>query len=225
MTINRILFPWGWRGSGMALGFLLILTTALYVPAALAFPHQQEFGLTKVYSVQPIPDVMELRIKRADQLLATSPLNEPGLKRTLVLTDGGWRWKVMGFGTWDAIALRRPFSRTLVINRADVLQDRASNNAPIGGVRTLPGTIAHETVHVLTARRLGEWGLARLPQWKREGYADYVVNETSIGANDEAHIRARDPSAPVLAYYESRRRVAERLRRNGNSIDELFLAN
>ncbi len=220
--INRMLFPAGWRGSVLTAGLALVVVTVIYAPAALAFPYRQEIGTTVIYSVDPIPQVISERIERADHLLSASPLNEAGLRRTLVLTGGGWRWKVMGVGEWAAIALRRPFSNTLVFNKADVLSDRVRSKEPNSSVRTFSGTIAHETVHILTARRFGELRLMRMPQWKREGYADYVANETSINPADEARIKARDPDAPVLAYYEARRRVTKRLQRNGNSVEELF---
>jgi hypothetical protein len=110
----------------------------------------------------------------------------------------------------------------LLFNTADVAADRVRNGAPMGGERTLSGTIAHESVHLLTARRYGELRLARMPQWKREGYADYVARETSIGADDEARIRATRPDSPVLRYYAAHRRVKHLLDSDGQSVDELL---
>jgi hypothetical protein len=188
-AVRFLLLPRGIRGLGIMAGLALVIVGILYTPAALAFPHVKRFGNTTVYSVAPIPAVMAERINRADALLAASPLAQPGLRRTLVLTDGGWRWRVLGAGNWNVIALRRPFSSVLLFNNSDVVADRVRNGAPRGGERTLSGTIAHESVYLLTARRYGEIRLARMPEWKREGYADYVAQETSIRAGDEAQIR------------------------------------
>jgi hypothetical protein len=82
--------------------------------------------------------------------------------------------------------------------------NRTRNDAPIGR--------AH----------IGQLAAIRLPAWKREGYADYVAGETSLDPGDEARIRAKNPDAPVLVYYEGRRRVASILRENGGSIEALF---
>lgn len=200
-----------------------VASILLYVPAALAFPYRAQIGATTIYAERPLPSVIRARLARADALLARSPINVPDLPRILVLTDGGWRWRIMAAGFGDVIALRRPFAAVLVFNRSDVTHDRVTNGSARGRTRRLSGTIAHETVHVLTARRYGEWALLRMPAWKREGYADYVAGETSIGgAADEAAIRARDPESPVLTYYEGRRRVAAALARNGGSVDRLF---
>lgn len=220
--ILRILFPGGRRGVGFFLAVFAVILTALYAPAALAFPHYAQIGTTTVYSTAEILPVLEERIARADRLLAQSPLHEPGLRRTIVLTDGGWRWRVMAAGYSDVIALRRPFSSTLLFNRSDIAADRMRNNSPVGGVRSLSGTIAHESVHLLTARRFGELRLVRMPHWKREGYADYVAQETSIDPADERRIRARSPHSRVLKYYDARRRVAHALDHDGVSVEELL---
>ena len=105
----------------------------------------------------------------------------------------------------------------LLFNRSDVAADLM-----LTGSRSLSGTIAHESVHILTAQRFGELRLARMPQWKREGYADYVVQEPSNGAVEEQKIRARWPDAPVLKYFEGRRRVAKALDDEGQTVEQLL---
>lgn len=210
---------WGMR-------LLPVLLVAAYVlvqaPAALAFPFQQRIGNTTVYAERPIAPEIGRVLARADRLLGASPIDVPGIRRQVVLTDGGWRWRVLAVGYGNAIALRRPFSNVLLFNRSDVAADRVTNGARLSGTRSLSGTIAHETVHMLVARHIGEWNAIRLPAWKQEGYADHVARETSLDPGDEARIRAADPTARVLTYYDGRRRVAAELRRNGNSVDALL---
>ena len=122
----------------------------------------------------------------------------------------------MAPGYWGAVAIRRPFSSRLIFDRSDVAGDRVTNSA-----RSLSGTIAHESVHLLTAHRFGEMRLVRMPHWKREGYADYVAWEPRNDAGEEAAIRARSPDAPVLKYYEARRRVVKALDEAGQSVEQL----
>lgn len=195
----------------------------LQVPEALAFPHRARIGTTTILSERPIDPAIGRVLARADTLLAASPWWQPGTARRIVLTEGGWRWRLLATGYGGAVALRRPFSDVLLFNRSDVARDRVTNGAAIGGTRTLSGTIAHETTHLIVARRIGELRMARLPVWKREGYADVIAQETSLDPMDEARIRAADPQASVLTYYEGRRRVAAELRRNGHSLEALFL--
>lgn len=204
-------------------GGAVIVAGVVHVPAALAFPYRAEFGTTTVLAEKPIDRTAMRRVlARADRLLAASPLYRPGLARQVVLTNGGWRWDMLSIGARGSIAFRRPFAHALIFNRSSVTTDRVTNGAPLGGVRTLSGTIAHEMTHRLVADHIGEWAALRLPAWKREGYPEYVAQETSIRPQDEAMIRQRDPNARVLTYYEGRRRVAAELQRNGGSVDALL---
>ncbi|MGO1303218.1 MAG: hypothetical protein ACTMKV_00375 [Sphingomonas parapaucimobilis] len=220
--MNRLATLRRWTAR-IACGGAVVVAGVVHVPAALAFPYRADFGGTTVLSEQPIDRAaMGQVLARADGLLAASPLYRPGLSRQVVLTDGGWRWDMLSIGARGSIAFRRPFAQALIFNRSSVAADRVTNGAPLGGVRTLSGTIAHEMTHRLVADHIGEWAALRLPAWKREGYPDYVAQETSIRPQDEALIRERDPNARVLAYYEGRRRVAAELARNGGSVDALL---
>jgi hypothetical protein len=222
--LKRVLYiaiggRWGIRLLPIALLFGFVV---FHAPAALAFPYQQRIGNTVIYADQPIASNIGHVLNRADRLLQASPINISGVRRQIVLTNGGWRWKVLALNLSGAVALRRPFSDVLIFNRSVVAADMVTNGAPIGGTRTLSGTIAHETVHMLVGYHLGELRARRLPSWKREGYADYIAGETSLDPRDEDRIRAIDPHAGALVYYEGRRRVAAELRRNGGSVDDLM---
>jgi hypothetical protein len=210
--------PW----TGLLSVPVLALATAVYVPAVLAFPYQARLGSTTVLSEQPIGPNMAQVLARADRLLAASPINEPGLHRQVVLTDGGWRWHVLALAGHGAFGLRRPFTSHLVFNRSDIARDRVFNGAPVANWRTLSGTIAHETTHVLIARRIGELGQVRLPLWKREGYPDYVAQESSLRPEDEARVRQTMPGTPAIAYLDARRRVGAELAHSGGSVDALL---
>jgi len=215
----------GWRRGRAArivqvalLFALALLATATAAPQLLAWPYSAEIGRTLVYSERPIPAEMRRVLARSDALVARSPLAEPGLERRLFLTDGGWRWDLLALTSRGAFALRRPLRDAIVVNASDVAADRVENGAPVGGVRTLSGVIAHETTHLLVARRLGEWSAFLLPSWKSEGYADYVARESSLGDGDYARLRANGARREAMFYYEARRRVAAALRRNGGDV-------
>ncbi|NJC35065.1 hypothetical protein GGR88_002579 [Sphingomonas jejuensis] len=210
---------WGRR---LLPALLLFAVVVLHGPAALAFPYRQDFGSTSVLSMEPLTPAIAPVLARADALLATSPINRPGIRRQIVLTDGGWRWRLLALHMHGTIAFRRPFSNVLVFNQSDIAADRVTSAAAAGRTRTLSGTIAHETVHLLVAQHIGEIRSIRLPAWKREGYADHVAGETSIDPADEARIRAANPTSPVLVYYDGRRRVERILRENGGDVDALL---
>jgi hypothetical protein len=221
----------GWRRSrvvriaqGLLLFLAALLVTTTAAPQLLAWPYSAEIGNTLVYSETPIPPRMRAILARSDALVAASPLAEPGLERRLFLTQGGWRWDLLALTSSGAFALRRPFRDAIVVNASDAAADRVENGAPVGGVRSLSGVIAHETTHILVADRIGEWRAFMLPGWKSEGYADYVARESSLGDADYARLRANGASRPAMFYYEARRRVAAALSRNGGNVEAFFRA-
>jgi hypothetical protein len=221
----------GWRRSraariaqGAALFLVVLLGTATAAPQLLAWPYSARIGHTLVYSEMPIPPQIRGVLARSDALVAGSPLAERGLDRRLFLTQGGWRWDLLALTSSGAFALRRPFRDAIIVNASDVAADRVENGAPVGGVRSLSGVIAHETTHLLVARRIGEWNAFMLPRWKSEGYADYVARESSLHDADYARLRANGARRDAMFYYEARRRVAAALSRNGGNVEAFFQA-
>lgn len=214
----------GWRRitGRLLLFFAALAGTITFAPQLLAWPYSAEIGRTKIYSERPIPPEMRSVLARADALVASSPLNDPGLERRLFLTEGGWRWNVLALTTRGAFALRRPFRDAILINRNDVAADRVHNGAVPPGTRTLSSVIAHETTHILVARHLGEWRALMLPGWKSEGYADHVAAESGLSDAEYARLRAQGVRNRPMFYYESRRRVAATLARNGNDVDRML---
>ena len=202
--------------------FLLLVVAIVYAPQLLAFPYKQHVGTVTVYAERPIDPRIGSELARAEGLLRASPIYTGPLDRSLFLTDGGWRWRLLAIQSPGAFAFRRPFSSAIVFNRSDVAADRVTNGRAIGGTRTLSGVIAHETTHIMIANHLGEIRSAMLPTWQQEGYADHVARESSLTDAKAASLRQIDPAAPALVYYDARRRVAAALGAKRGSVDAFF---
>ena len=94
--------------SGLAVVALLAAwMTVVRVPAALAFPYSARVGGTTLLSEQPIGPAIARVLGRADRLEAASPLARPDLGRQVVLTDGGWRWRLLAAHDGDVEVLFR----------------------------------------------------------------------------------------------------------------------
>ena len=214
------------RGQGpvqWVVAILLLLAVAVvYTPQSLAFPYKQRVGTVTIFAERPIDPRIASELAHAEGLLRASPIYTGPLDRSLFLTDGGWRWRLLAIQSPGAFAFRRPFSSAIVFNRSDVAADRVMNGRAVGGIRTLSGVIAHETTHIMIANHLGEVRSAMLPTWQQEGYADDVARESSLTDAEAARIRESDPRASALVYYDARRRVAAALSAKGGSVDAFF---
>ena len=214
-----------------ALLVIVVLTTAsiIYLGASVAFPRLLLFpyhamvGDTPVYSSTPIPASIREVIGHADDRVRTSELFLPAvLKKSVFLTDGGFRWTVLSISAGRAFGLTRPYDTGIIINRSSVAQDRVWNGQAVAGERSLSAVIAHERTHYLIRKRFGMMSHLTYPTWVREGYCDYVAGNSTLSDEAAARMRADGQSSPALAYYDAHRRVAEALTANGGSVETLF---
>jgi hypothetical protein len=200
--------------------FLLLVVAVVYAPQLLAFPYKQRIGTVTVYAERPIDPRIDSELARAEGLLRASPIYTGPLGRSLFLTNGGWRWRLLVIQSPGAFAFRRPFSAAIVINRSDVAADRVTNGRAIGGTRTLSGVIAHETTHIMIANHLGEIRSALLPTWQQEGYADHVAREQPDGRGGRwfSQDRSGRIGATLLRWPPARRGGVERQARIGRRV-------
>jgi len=208
-------------GIGVAV-LVAALAAAVYTPQVLAFPYKARFGDTVVRSERPLPADFGKTIAAADALVAKSALYRGPVSRSIFLTDGGWRWRLISLQLNGTVAFTRPFGHTITVNDADPAADSARNHIRFPGIRTLHDTIAHETTHLLINQHFGLVQAAQFPRWKVEGYADYIAGTSSLSDARAALVRKEDPYHPALTYYDGRKRVAAILARDP-SVDHLFL--
>lgn len=207
-------------------GLLIAYPTAsVAMPQMLFFPYQAQIGTTRVYAESPIDRVaMAQTLARADARLATSPLDDRTVGTRLFLTDGGWRWLLLSFGSRTSLALTRPMSDLMadavIVNRRAVSIDGA---APDGiRKRRLSSVVAHERTHMLVRVHLGWVRALTLPLWKSEGYADYVAGDSTLSAAEAERLRAAGSKHMALAYYDARLRVTAALAKNGGDVRKLL---
>ncbi len=211
------------RIAGAALiAFVVLLAGAYFVPSALAFPYRTQIGEVTVYSVEKPSPALAGILADAERRVAASDIAAPLGPRAIYLTDGGWRWWLLTLPTsGGAFALTRPMASNIVVNRSAMGSNDVWNGAPVAGHRTLAGTIAHETTHLLIYHRYGMMAAWTIPSWKAEGYCDHVAQESSLSPEDAARLRAEGKMPPALTYFDARRRVEARLAQ-GTGVDALM---
>ena len=198
-----------------------LLALVCYMPQLLAFPYRARIGETVVRSERPLTPRLAAVLVRADALVARSPLYAGPVPRSIFLTTGGWRWRLLALQSGGAFAFRRPLRNLIVINDADVDSDTVLNGRTIAGMRTLHDTIAHETTHILITDHFGALKSITFPSWKVEGYADHVAGAGSLDDAAATRLRAAEPNAPALRYYDGRKTMEAILAKNP-SVDRLF---
>ncbi|QZD95557.1 hypothetical protein [Qipengyuania gelatinilytica] len=189
-------------------------------PQLLAFPHSVETEIGTIHSEKPLDAAMVREsVQSVQARMSTTPLASTSESRPIFITDGGWRWHWLAVSSSGSLAITRPLNTAVVVNKAD---PESGKIASIGGERTLGSVLAHEFTHGLIRRRFGILRSMAFPQWKVEGYCDYVAGESTLSDEQAAALKSSGTDSPALVYFHGRRRVAEILAQNGGSVDQLF---
>lgn len=199
------------------------MVTPVYAPQLLAFPYRTSTPIGTVWSESPISSEVLAEASAVVQArMRATPLSGPEERRPIFLTDGGWRWTWLAPTSPSAFAFSRPITKTVVVNRRNLVGEAAVGEPTNGRQRTLGSLLAHEFTHGLIRRRYGELASARFPVWKVEGYCDHVSGESTLDAAAAARLEAAGQRHPALIYFRGRQWVEAELARNGGSVDRLF---
>lgn len=131
-----------------------------------------------LYSDQPFaPTAGQHVLSLVEAKLARSPLYSAEQKHSVFICNARWRQRLFFTYVYGAGGVNYyPFT-TNVFLRDSIIEENCligPGGNRVTGERTLDYFIAHEITHSLTGQAVGGSAYHRLPQWKREGYADYV---------------------------------------------------
>ncbi len=122
-------------------------------------------------------------LQLAKAKLARSPLFSNTTNYDVFLCNARWR-QLLFFNKDYGVGGVAPYPVTsnVFLRGARIENDRliSPNGYPVAGDRTLDYFVAHEITHQLTGHALGPIRYFELPQWVREGYADYVAKGDSF---------------------------------------------
>jgi hypothetical protein len=205
---------------------LIVAAYALLIayPGVL-FAHEVSHGAFRFYSDEPIDPAIVAILDDAAARLARSTLNDPAMIHRLYVCNTRLRWTLLAprhrgaFGVTYARLIRG----NSILNRADIPGNLIFRDAGRNHRRPLSSVIAHERTHALMDRRYGPIACVRMPEWKREGYCEYIGGHPSLGIEEgkglirEGH---QDLSGP-FRYFRAYAMVTYLLDVDGLSIDEV----
>jgi hypothetical protein len=126
-------------------------------------------------------------LELAEAKLLTSPLYSKNQDHDVFICNSRWRQMLL-FNKDYGVAgvVQYPISSNAFVRDASFADNRliSPRGVFVPGDRTLDYFIAHEVTHQITGRAIGPVLFYRLPQWVREGYADYVGKGSSFHYDD-----------------------------------------
>ena len=166
-----------------ALAFAILLFSLTFASAAMVFARPEPFfafsrtveNIT-IYDVEPIPNAADVALQEIVNTLNASPFEPADLN--LFVANTGWRNKLYFFLAQGAggvvyypVTYDHGFLSGADYRSGLLVKDNRRINPP----RTLAYYGSHELTHVLTGHKVGAVRYHMMPEWVREGLADYVA--------------------------------------------------
>ena len=154
-----------------------LLLVLLSVPQPFFHVSVSAKNLTLYSDKSFVPEAGQQILQLVETKLAKSPLYSPTQKHQIFICNTRWRQRIFFTYSYGVGGVNYyPFT-TNVFLRDSIIEENCligSGGNRVPGERTLDYFIAHEIAHSLTGQAVGGIAYHRLPQWKREAYADYV---------------------------------------------------
>jgi hypothetical protein len=223
-------------GTGIFIAAAAVLLCGAIIYPQPLFAHSLKGGLIELYSDALIDEAGgRAFIAETEAILAKwsgKSAERPGIMRLFVV-NSAWRRRLL-FSNRQAVGglVYYPLSGTnAFLSGADFQNGLLI--APSGAVMQKPRTLAyygaHEAAHLLTGREVGALGYIAMPEWIREGVADYVALEGVLDypalAEAASGLQGEAPLAVINrfgVYPKNRLLVTFFLEHMGWSIEQLL---
>jgi hypothetical protein len=189
------------------------------------FAHSARVAEFNIYSDRPIPEEISDVIRDAGARLRQSEVFDEDETFSIFIAHDGWRRRLLNPRAVDAFGAGFVFTGNTILNRCDIADDICFNDRPKFNQRPLHAVIAHECTHHLLASRLGLVKYFCLPEWKNEGYCEYVAGGSSFDHDQGLRLlrTGRSVKSPSFKYLTFLLAVRSALDDRGMTTDELFV--
>ncbi|MGY6649830.1 hypothetical protein [Wenyingzhuangia sp. IMCC45574] len=125
---------------------------------------------------------MELKsiLDASIELLKNSELYIPTSHQKIFLCNDFNEFTFFTLFGRKAFGVNYPFTQNIFLSKTSISQDLIYRDDHQYNVRSLSSVITHETIHSLLRNKIGLIKVLLLPEWKNEGYCDYIANESSL---------------------------------------------
>jgi len=159
--------------------FLFGLLVTFMLNPILLYADKTAIGNYSIYHNKPLDKSFQHRLEQSNTIIRSSELYDPELKMDICLKDGskypGLIENVMGKDLLSSFYNKMIFTGNVVNYDGNYIQ--------LDGHKwNLTEMLAHAEVHCLEFRKYGLWRsnpIGRHPDWKWEGYPEYIARQNS----------------------------------------------
>ena len=211
----------------LLLHLIFLLYIFLLIFPELVFANQFSWGRFTVYyhHKNQNPEQLKSIISDAETLLKASPLEKEMGQQKIFLTSSFTEFTFFAPQARKAFAVNYPLTQNIFIATSDILKNRSFRNGKTHNTRSLSSVIAHETTHSLIDNHFGVFRARwRIPQWKKEGYCEYIAQETSMDQQKGLSLFCQNDSisSPAFEYFKATLKTRFILEQENVSLASFF---
>lgn len=218
-TGNKIYRIFRYVFTGIFTAYLLTIVFPQYL-----FAHEISYKNFRVYSNQPLDENIERVLDLTEAKLEKSPIYDKELTERIFICDSFALYTFLSPTSRKAFANTLPSIGNIRVGMIDASRDLVFRNDQSDNQRSLSGVIAHEVTHNLIRKKFGLINsFTSLPNWKDEGYCEYVAGETTLSFAEGVRRWKENPNNESrYAYFKYHQMVKYLLDEEKISVEELF---
>jgi hypothetical protein len=188
------------------------------------FAHAFEHEGICLYSRQPIPSkeaatlLSEIRSR-----LRTSEINQELSQYKIFLCNSQYVYTIFCPLSRHSLGCAQ-LSGYIFIANADLANNTVTAFRAENRERSFVSVVSHEICHQMCKQKFGFWSDFKAPAWLKEGYCEYVSNESSFPKEKGNRLlsEGKEDESKSFEYFVYRRMVAYCLTQKECTIKELF---
>ena len=209
------------------LGGLILIYLSIIIFPQFLFANKLEYKNFSVYyhSNDVNIDQLKLILDKSEQLIQNSELFNSDVNQSLFICSSFNEFTFFSLLARKAFAVNYPITQNIFLSKSSISEDFIFRNGKHYNKRTLSGVIAHETTHSLLENYLGIIQYKLLPNWKNEGYCDFIANESSYNEQEgiiEICNEKADMENSSFKYYKYRLFTNFLFQENNISVDKFL---
>lgn len=202
--MKRQIKKWTLRltATGLLIAGLLLI---IILNPILTYANKTTHNNYTIFHNKPLDQTLTIKLDKATELLKSSEFYNPKFQLDICLNDGSKYPSLMRTIRGQAFAWG--FYNKVVLQGTANYQD---NYIELNGYKwNLTQLLAHEMTHCLQFDKLGFWKsnpVANIPNWKWEGYAEYVSRQGTDQkdlAKNIARLQATDKNSWEVQFSDS----------------------
>jgi hypothetical protein len=181
---------------GSLAGLLMVYCLVVLFPQPL-FAHKIDYRDFRIYSHDAIDHRIYGVLDEVSTKLERSDLRRPGRIHRLFLCDSAAEFAFFVPHRRRATSINYQLGHNIFVRSASIPENRVGEPGHYGS--TLTWIATHEVVHTLQQDSIGLRAMLALPFWKREGYAEYIAEESGLSVRDGVHLLLNGSPVIILS--------------------------